>query len=212
MLSKAIPTPRYRRVSSYQWFNLSLIFRLFEVVPGILTGTVFTGFHAEPDPIPDPKSESSSRNLINQKFGNFTIEKNSYFWIKKCNIFISSSPRKTSNLQKRPPDFKRGHPTLQKTHFFTFFCFRGSFLPSWIRIHFPNTGRDPDPANQNYLDCWGKLPVNAPTVRYLVRRVNTSLGFHTCPCLPNMNYLDCLGKLPVNKPTIDIWSTERMHH
>jgi hypothetical protein len=47
-----------------------------------------------------------------------------------------------SRLQKKPPAHKRGHPTLQNMNFF---YFRGSFLPSWIRIRIQITDPDPDP-------------------------------------------------------------------
>jgi hypothetical protein len=41
-------------------------------------------------------------------------------------------------LQKKPSALKRGHPTLQNINFKKKFSYCGSFLPSWIRIHWPD--------------------------------------------------------------------------
>jgi hypothetical protein len=39
-------------------------------------------------------------------------------------------------LRKKPSALKTEHPALQTIKFLNFFYFRGSFLPSWIRILF----------------------------------------------------------------------------
>jgi hypothetical protein len=80
---------------------------------------------------------------MTQKLKKNTAEKKKIL-IKNYNLPIPRPPERTSKLQKKPSDLKRGHPTL--------FYFCGSFLPSWIRIRIQIPNPDPDPLTRLNLD------------------------------------------------------------
>jgi hypothetical protein len=84
------------------------------------------------------------------KLKKFRAEKKYIFLYKKNNNSpFPRPPKMTSKLQKKPSVLKTEHPALQSMKFLHFFYFCGPFLPSWIRIHFPNpdplTRLNPDP-------------------------------------------------------------------
>jgi hypothetical protein len=61
-----------------------------------------------------------------------------FFLIKNCNLLMSKP-------QEKPSALKREHPAVQRMKFSTFFYVCGSFLPSWIRIAYPDLNTDPGP-------------------------------------------------------------------
>ncbi len=64
---------------------------------------------------------------------NLHLKKNHIFLIKKCNLFI---PRPPKRRIFQPSKENIWH--FQNMKFLNFFYFCGSYLPSWIRIHWPD--------------------------------------------------------------------------
>ncbi len=93
--------------------------------------------------IPYP-SGSGSKVFFDQKL-------KKVYCLKKCDIFFNQKLQFTYSLasikdvkaRREALALKRKHPALLNMKFLNFFCFSGSFLPSWIRIRIPNQDQDP---------------------------------------------------------------------
>ncbi len=87
-------------------------------------------------------SGSGSRALMTKNWKTFTAEKINYIYllIKNCNLLIRRTSIKDIQATEKSASLKREHPALQSLKISS--LFRGSFLPSWIRIRIQihNTG------------------------------------------------------------------------